>query len=262
MLRLLCPGFHSGTIPRLFAKLRRAARRDRGVTNVNRQAKFAARLHHEATAITHFFEREFLALLKLSRTFRDVPLHVEHVDLTTNRILVTIQNASYPHDPLKLEFTEQSGWLAAVTRDAGWLRHIEPDEADIVKAAITGIYKLAAVDLVHEQIERQIESDAAPSNVDSTSVTVSKKHRYDIGPQGLIIWPNGSYETEIYYPLDEQPTTTPRPRSLARASGLHPKPLQSLVFQFHDVTWDQWQRFWDNEQSIPAHSISRFPFRW
>lgn len=260
LLRLLCPGFHSGTIPRLFAKLRRAARRDHGVTNVNRQAKFVARLHHEATAITHFFEREFLALLKLSRTFRNAPLIVEHVELTTNRILVTIEHGSYPDDPLKLEFTEQSGWLAAVMRDVGWVRHIEPDEADIVKAALTGIYKLGAVDLVHEQIQSQIEG--TPSNISGTNGTAAKHHRYDIGPQGLIIWPNGSYETEIYYPLDEHPTTNPRPRSLARATGLPPKPLGSLVFQLHEVTWDQWQRFWDNEQNIPAHSISRFPFRW
>lgn len=262
LLRLLCPGFHSGTIPRLFAKLRRAARRDRGVTTVNRQAKFQARLHHEGTAITHFFEREFLALLKLSRTFRNAPLRVQNVDLTTNRILVTFEHGSFPNEPMKIEFTEQSGWLAASTKEVGWLRQIEPDEADIVKAAITGIYKLSAVDLVHEQIQVQIASNDGARTEPKDNGSAPKSHRYDIGPQGLIIWPNGSYETEIYYPLDEQPMTSPRPRSLARANQLHPRTLNSLVFQLHEVTWEQWQRFWDNEQNIPAHSIARFPFRW
>ena len=260
--RLLRPGLHSGTIPRLFAKQRRAARRNTGTATVNRQAKFATRLHHEATAVRHFIERELIAVLRESRTFRDYTITVADVELTTNRVLVKIQETSMPDHPIELEFSEQSGWLAAVIRDTGWLDNMEPDDAQVFKAALTGLYKLAAVDLVREQIESQI-SIATPQTpaepIPSSSIQV---HPYDIGPSGLVIWPNGSYETELHYPLDETPVTHPRPRFLARACGLNPLPIEALVFNYHVVEWDEWRQFWDNEQNIPAHSTARFPFKW
>ena len=147
-------------------------------------------------------------------------------------------------------------------RDLGWLNNFEPDDVDIFKAALTGLYKLAAVDLVREQIERQLittSPNASPANARQSVLPI---HPYDIGASGLVIWPNALYENEVYYPLDEKPVTHPRPRALARASSLNPLPIEVLVYQYHDVHWDVWQRFWENEQSLPAHSTARFPFKW
>ncbi len=262
LLRLLCPGFHSGTIPRLFAKQRRAARRDSGNFSVNKQAKFVERLYHESTALRHFFERELIALLDESRTFREHRLTVSDVQITTNRVQVTLEEASFPDQPMRLEFAEQSGWLVGVTRESGWLCQLEPDDAEVFKAALTGLYKLAAVDLVREQIERELIAGPAASSTSSGGRSSNRVHPYDISPAGLVIWPNGVYETEAIYPLDEQPVSHPRPRFLARATGLEPLPIEALVFQQSDVTWEEWQKFWSNEQSLPAHSVAKFPFRW
>src|SRR4051812_20928782 len=57
MLRLLKPGFHSGTVPKLFRKLRRATRHGQQ-RNVR---KIKASLHHVQESISHFVERELLA---------------------------------------------------------------------------------------------------------------------------------------------------------------------------------------------------------
>ncbi len=262
LLRLLCPGFHSGTIPRLFAKQRRVARRETGLKTVNKQAKFVARLHHEAAAVRHFMERELIALLNESRTFRNYQITVSQVELTTNRVLVTLEEASFLKLPLKLEFAEQSGWLIGVVREPGWLNEIEPDDAEVFQAAVTGLYKLAAVDLVREQLERQLSLASPYASAGSVKGESIPVHPYDIGPAGLVIWPNGSYDTEIHYPLDEEPVSHPRPRFLARACGFNPLPIETLLFQCHEVTWDEWQRFWDNELNLPAHSTARFPFKW
>ena len=260
LLRLLCPGFHSGTIPRLFSSQRRAARRDSMTVTINKQAKFAERLHHESTALRHFIERELIALLNESRTFGSSKFSVSDIELATNRVLVTIRDASLPEHPLRLEFAEQSGWLVAMTREPGWLDQLEPDDAEIFKVAVTGLYKLAAVDLVRDQIERQL-TKAIPSASNAQSAS-NRSHPYDIGPLGLVVWPNGEYENEVHYPLDDQPVTHPRPRSLARAAGLNPFPIEVLVFDRDDLAWDEWRRFWDNEQSLPAHSTAKFPFKW
>lgn len=262
LLRLLCPGFHSGTIPRLFALRRRAARRDPNDVTEHKQARFIERLHHEAAAVRHFIERELLALLSESRTFRDYPFRVGDVDLTTNRVLVKIEITTKPYRPVQLEFAEQSGWLVAVVREAGWLDEIEPDDAEVFQAAVTGLYKLAAVDLVREQIQRQLIMDSHQVVPPGQSQPEEEFHPYDISSTGLIIWPHSMYETEVYYPLDEEPVTHPRPRFLARATGLHPLPLDVLVFERHELDWEEWQRFWDNEQNLPAHSLARFPFKW
>lgn len=257
--RLLCPGLHSGTIPRLFAYRRRAARRDAKTTKTNKQAKYVARLHHESTAVQHFFERELLALLKESRTFRDLNLVVSKVDMATNRVLVSIQDEAVPDQPLKIEVAEQSGWLVAVTREPGWLDRLEPEEIDVFKAALTGVYKYGAVDLVREQIERHLKT--APKNGEPRTEGRSV-HPYDVADSGLLIWPKGVYETTVYYPLDEQPITHPRPRSIARTYDLNSLPITDLVFADSEVNWEQWRTFWDNEQSLPAHSTARFPFQW
>ena len=62
--RLLRPGFHSGTLPKLFAKLRKSERRaleggrDQGMHR-HREA-----LHHVEHEIRRFLERDFVALLQ------------------------------------------------------------------------------------------------------------------------------------------------------------------------------------------------------
>ena len=260
LLRLLCPGFHSGTIPKLFAKQRRAARNDAESPTINKQAKFAERLHHESAALQRFAERELVALLHESRTFRDSNFVVSDVELATNRVLITIEEASLPEFPLRLEFAEQSGWLVAVIREPGWLNEVEPCDAEIFKAAVTGIYKLAAVDLVREQIERHLV--IVPTGTKNAPQASSTNHPYDIATTGLVVWPNGDYEREVSYPLDDQSVSHPRPRSLARSSGLTPIPMESLVFQLHELDWNDWRRFWDDEQSLPKHSTAKFPFKW
>lgn len=262
LLRLLYPGFHSGTIPRLFANLRRAARRETGSALMTKEAKFVGRLQHEATALRHFFERELIELLSESRTFRDFCISVKDVQLTTNRVLVTLDEASHPDTPLYLEVTEQSGWLVAGTRDPGWLNELEPDDAEVFKAALTGFYKLAAIALVREQIASQLVALPAQEGRGADSRSSRRIHPYDIGPTGLVVWPNGVYETEAFYPLDEQPISHPRPRFLARATGLEPLPIEAIVFERNEIAWEEWQRFWDNEQNLPSHSIAKFRFLW
>lgn len=260
LLRLLCPGFHSGTIPRLFAKQRRAARKFVEKPTINKQAKFAERLHHESIALQRFFERELIELLHESRTFRDRNFSISHVDLATNRVLVEINEASVPDEPLKLEFAEQSGWLVASISEPGWLKQMPPDHTEIFKAAVTGLYKLGSVDIVREQVERRLAIDATSSK--TSDPFALKSHPYDIGPSGLIVWSNANYEHEICYPLDEIPISHPRPRWMARAAGLTPAPTESLVFKLNEVDWNDWRKFWDDEQSASSHAASKVQLKW
>ena len=270
LLRLLCPGFHSGTIPKLFAKQRRAARKDVASLSSNSQARFAERLHHEAAALRHFIERELVSLLDISRTFQSDQFSVRQVELATNRIVATIDKKhtssnSAAETPLQLEFAEQSGWLVATIREPGWLCQLLPEDADVFKVALMGLYKLAAVDLVREQIEIQL-SKSSLSTSDKTSqngqATARRLHAYDIISTGLVVWPHRNYEQEVHYALDDQPVTNPRPRALARAAGLPPLPMDALVFRLYEIDWDDWRKFWDQEQNELNPPSKILAFKW
>ena len=68
MLRLLRPGFHSGTIPKRFAKLRRAERKAREKGDWKAARKHLEVLHHVQRDVRRFVEREFAAWFAESRS--------------------------------------------------------------------------------------------------------------------------------------------------------------------------------------------------
>ena len=284
LLRLLCPGFHSGTIPKLFGRRRRAARKAHQNPNVNKQARYSEKLHHEAESLRHFVDRELIGLLSASRTFRERSLSVGHVELATNRVTILLLDHDQPNDPVRIEFDEQSGWLIATVADLGWLTELIDEDRAVFRAALAGLYKIGAVDLVREQIESQLVApvipkiepapDAAASAVEpanstnsnaptfagtlphavttSQSISPLKTHPYDLASTGLVVWPQAHYESEVHYALDESPTAMPRPRALARAAGLTPLPLAALVFAEHSLDWTEWHAYWETEQSPTA----------
>lgn len=235
ILRLLTPGFHSGTIPKLFARRRRAARKAQHHPEFSRHSRYDEKLHHEAAAIQHFVERDFLNLLRRSRHLGELPLEVSAVDLSTNRITIQVARG-VGGAPLKLTFAEQSGWLIAGMLEPGWVRELTPGQQQVLAVALAGLYHQSAVDLVRQQIESQLGSPP---------------HPYDIAEAGLIVWPTRSYDAEVTYNLEDRPLVTPRPRSVARVAGLEPRATGALVFKEHPLSWEQWREFWEAELTHP-----------
>lgn len=272
LLRLLCPGFHSGTIPRLFARRRRAARKAAHSTQISKEARFTEKLHHEASHLQHFVERDLIGILRESRTFRDAALSVGHIELSTNRVLLTIDNSDYPAEPVEIHFAEQSGWLIANVAHQGWLQELTDEDRAVFRTALAGLYELGAVDLVREQVESQLVAPALPVVTTTVLSAVStrptllaqtaselKTHPYDIAPAGLVVWPHRHYEAEIHYALGDEAVIVPRPRALARAAGLSPLPRSAILFREHPLTQDDWQAYWETEQSLSANPVRLLP---
>lgn len=241
---LLRPGFHSGTIPRLFARQRRAARKRwhrqtaLGSTNVftNQADRFADQLHHEAVAVRHFVERDLLALLNQSRRLSPHPLTVAFPELAFNQIVLRIHEQQQPDRPLVLRFAEQSGWLTVGILDAGWVADLAEPEQRVVENALLGFYQLAAVDVVFEQVERVLNQQA-----------LHPRYAFDVSEQGLTVW-SERFEQEVHYSLSEKPDSNPRPRAAARAAGLGPLKWNDLVFRGRPVYWTDWFDYWNEEQ--------------
>jgi hypothetical protein len=182
VLRLMRPGLHSGTLPKLYAKLRRAkgrsARRQReGLLGVK------VRLHE-------FVERDLLAILHTSKTWSGAPpVHVGVIHLGTNRVRIELRSAG---ESLFLDFEHHAGWLLGGTFQAagspGWLVRLSPQQLLVIRDALAGFYKLAGVDLVREEIAACLQSEAA----------------FDVTEQGLEVWPACGKSD----PIETRPLTT------------------------------------------------------
>lgn len=158
MRRLLQPGFHSGTIPKLFRKLRHAEKNAERTGNLARVRAGQAALDEVQEAIRLWVERDFLYLLELEEPWRDKVLAVARVALATNQVRIELVHRQFPEQLLSLEFEARSGWLTAglATRapqgQTHWLAQLDPEAHRTLHNALAILYKLGGVDLVREQV--------------------------------------------------------------------------------------------------------------
>src|SRR5262249_21165521 len=133
--RLLRPGFHSGTVPKVYARLRRAVRRG----NHKAFGKQRETLHELIEAVRHFIERELVTLLDRSPSWGRRPLKVSEIVLGLTRIRISLRGAGVAEDELTLALEEQSGWLMARILKLGWLAPLSETERQPLLTALVGL---------------------------------------------------------------------------------------------------------------------------
>ncbi len=240
------PGFHSGTLPKLFARLRRVDRRRVSGEHSQARSKYLDRLHHVHIDVDHFVTREFLQLLRETDDWKIDDLHVDQIRLASNNIRIELVSPSLSEEPLILVFEEQSGWLVASAFDTGWVSQLsEPDRATLMKALV-GFYRLCGVDLVREQIETCFAPRVLP---------------YDITEEGLLVWPDVRYEKEATYNLHHLYSIRPYPRAVARDYSLPPVTPPMVIFAETRLPWDQWAAQWNGEAE-PKPPVLPLEYRW
>ena len=143
MRRLLLPGFHSGTIPKLFGKLRRQLRgRDRTV-GTTRAGEQLAELAHDIAA---FVDDECLGLLRRTRSLGAVAIRVADVRLATNRVSIDLAADAVAPEPLTIDLCQQRGTLLRRLRTTGWLGRLPAERRRLVEYAIAGLDCLSGTD--------------------------------------------------------------------------------------------------------------------
>src|SRR5262249_18718309 len=163
---LLRPGFHSGTVPKTFAKLRRAVRTRR----IHRAAKQRHALAHVAEAVHRFVQRDVIAYLDTSRRLHGLAIRIGHIRLTPNRILIPLEMDGHP--PAVVAIEELGGWIIASVAEPGWLDKIGEGPRAAFADALVGLYKRAGVHAVREQ---------------AAAVFGEPGDHFDAVPEGLIV---------------------------------------------------------------------------
>ncbi len=240
VVRLLRPGFHSGTLPKLHAKLRKAERRAaRRPDYADAVRRHKAALHHLGEDVRHFFEREFLDLLNGSTFWRASPLALGGVELGSNSIRAGLTCPALDADAVWLTFEERSGQLLAVLTGSGWLARLTLDQRGALTTALAGLYKLAGVGLVRQQIEAVLPLAVAD---------------YDIVDEGLWVAVGTDADAEAVYPLDTPgEMLLPRVKSGSFPEPLPPLPAVPLLFDRVELRWDWWVAAWEGDRDGKPH---------
>jgi hypothetical protein len=236
MTALLVPGFHSGTIPKVRVAMRRSARRiaqDEPFLALAVRSHTRARtdLHHCEEALARFVERELCVLLARTPRWRGPRLGAPVVRIGSNRISVTLASDAKGARPLVFAFEEQSGFVLAHVVDRGFAAGLDERQRGVLRDALAGLYALAAVDFVREEIERA--TSGAP---------------YDVCDEGLAVWPDGAFRTELIYDLHATGEVAP----IVRGDAEVPRPrLDVGSLRFPQVPWARWERTWSDPEAPP-----------
>ena len=223
---LLVPGFHVGTLPKLFAKLRRATKR--GEAKVN---EYRAKLREVEHALETFVERELVGLLRESKRWGAGDLVVHAIEVGSNRIRIGVVCLAVAPDVAWIHFEQQSGLLVASLAMPGFIALLPEGPRATFETALAGLYKRSGVDIVREQVESLL----------------GRGTLYDIAAEGLVVWPNeGSapkadgYETDVVYDLAATGTLEGVVRGVALPATPVALDADRLLFKRQDIQWTAW----------------------
>lgn len=243
VIRLLRPGFHSGALPKAYAKLRKAQRRHDPGTRAA-IARAHEKLHHIERAFQHFVERELVELLEASELVDRGELHVGDVHVTANTIRWRLLSDRFPDDPLCVTYAEQSGFLVAGIDRAGWLDLLGIERRLACGNAIAGFYALGGVDIVREHL---------------ASALHRRYFSYDVADAGLVVWPERDFEVEITYPFSDARTLSPRPARLAERYQLPRLETDDVFFVRSPISWNDWVLVWSGAADASWNVLGRLP---
>jgi len=233
MLRLFRPGFHSGTVPKLFGKLRRVERRALFGDAQRAAHKQLRAVRRVQLAVRQFVEREFVELISLGSAWHVGPIALGAVRLGTNRVHLALNAAAASGDgPFEIRFEMRSGRLVSGVVRAGWAARLGPADRQILAAALVGLYKLAGVDLVREQIDAQLPHAT----------------EWDIADQRLVLAPQADLETEVVYPLDVEGPLEPQVTRGELWRAMPTLEARQVLFSQVPVLWDRWVDFWEKSR--------------
>ena len=146
MARLLRPGFHSGTVPKAYAKLRRAEAKMPTRGRERSALKPLRILHHVEEAIRRFVDRDAIGLLASCGNMFKPTILVGSIHLSVNRIQIELIRDQEPCKSLWLDIQELGGVLHGGIVEPGWLLDLDPSEQETLLDALLGLCAMSGVE--------------------------------------------------------------------------------------------------------------------
>ncbi|MDY3563257.1 hypothetical protein R5W23_004757 [Gemmata sp. JC673] len=236
---LLHRGFHSGTLPRLYARLRAGEREATRTDNWRDVRAHRQALEELEEAVRRFVARELVAVLNPGagrHGWGGPVLDVGKVQLATNCVRVELTGGA--GEAAWLAWEDRSSWLVAGWDRIGFLADLPPGPAREFENALAYLYRRAGVDLVREQVRAALPPAAL----------------FDVSPAGLLVQ-YGPLESgppvlyDLFEPGDELRPLTPAGRRPAVAPALE---ARRVMFRRVELTWGEWEKVWDARPDQPT----------
>lgn len=223
---LLSPGFHSGTVPHLYAKLRSAERRAVQSRNWHTPRTYRHQLEEVGSGVRLFVSREMVALLQLSRSWQGIAVAAGQVYPSTNRLRLELTHADHLARPVQIEIEHNRGWILAGIAEAGWLPTLTAEQLRVFTSCLAALYKRCDVDFVREQVRARVPGDIVT---------------FQLTENLLEVWRAGDAEPLRFALRDELGL-----ESLDAA-------VDQLVFGRTPLPWRQWSEAWDKDYRGEGH---------
>lgn len=156
MRGLLRAGFHSGTVPAYFRKIRVAVRKAERAGQPVNASKYRDGLHHVEHAIRAFLDRELAAALK------PVGLDVRagHVHLGLQSVTAEVERVGHDR-PAVLAFDLVDGQVSGRIAEDGFSAELRGREREAWKTAVAGVMAMAAVPIPEDDARVEWDNWAA-----------------------------------------------------------------------------------------------------
>ena len=155
MLQLLRPGFHSGTLPKAFAALRRESRKA-GHVDANWVLKKWSAILHVEESVRHFVERELIHLLEEAAHATPCRWTVTSVHAATNRIDLDLADREHPDRTARLIWEFNNSVLIGTCEPSGILDDLPEEAVSHLYVALSGLLQRAGVDELRGECPLQI----------------------------------------------------------------------------------------------------------
>ena len=234
---LLQMHFHSGTIPRLYRKLRHSVR-DAAQNDSWRDARTQREaLKGVRESVRRFVIRDLTAVLNSTPGWGGRQITATDVTLGTNQIRIILAIAG-ESESAHLIWEDRSGWLVAHWDQVGWLKTLTPRTAELMTHALAYLYKRAGIHLVQEHLQATLPKEMV---------------HFDIVPSGLLVWFGSRDSTPVLYDLLRRPDDL-RPRSADNVYFAKGPTLDANMLMFSRVTltWSAWVKVWQADRSGEA----------
>jgi hypothetical protein len=221
-------------VPKLYTRLREAEREAIRTGSWRATRTLRRSLAEVEQTIHRLVERELIKLLQESSHWKGEELRVVSVALTPRRIGIELSQPAAVRT-MRLEWEEQAGWLLASIREPGWLELQSEERRQAVTTALAGLYKLAGVDLVCEQVRENLP----PPALDFT-----------LTPRDLVVEVGPRREAVVRYDLTRpKGPLKPRVRNGSLTMDWPTLDPKKVIFARVPLSWDQWVKSWQGTPS-------------
>lgn len=144
MRGLLRPGFHSGTVPKLYGRIREAVRDAEATGRPAALGRWEHGLEDVAAAVAATAERELVPLLKSAACWGERTPTVGPIRVGVQTIEVSFHLTDATAPPLRMALDHADGQIAARIAEPGWAAALSPDQQAVLGNGLAGLAELFA----------------------------------------------------------------------------------------------------------------------